>query len=215
MKLGLLGDVHAEDVRLEAALALFSTEKVDRVLCVGDIADGRGDLRRTITLLQEANVVTVRGNHDRWIAADSMRMLPESHRFADLGDRERAWIYGLPSTLELETPMGPLLLCHGVGDDDMACLRPHDEGYAIAVQDDLQEMLREDRIRLVVGGHTHDRMVRAFGALTFINAGTLRGEAACVAILDVSKGVVQFFDFAAMTLVLADAFPLDPDVFPV
>lgn len=219
MKFGLLGDVHAEDARLEAALELFASEAVDRVLCVGDVADGRGSLPRTITLLQAANAITVRGNHDRWIAANSMRTLHEAHYLEELDDRARAWISALPATLELETPLGPLLLCHGVGDDDMARLRPHDEGYALAVQDELTRIRGEGRVRLIVGGHTHERMVRAFGELTFINPGTLRGEDdPCVAILDLSKRCVDFFNFIAaldgVALARAETFPLEPDVFP-
>lgn len=217
MNLGLLGDVHAEDVRLETALALFAREGVDRALCVGDVADGRGDLERTIALLRDAGVITVRGNHDRWIAADSMRTLAEAHYLHELSERARAWIFGLPATLELDTPLGPLLLCHGVGDNDMARLRPHDEGYALSVQDELEEILKEGRVRLIVGGHTHERMVRAFGDVVFINAGTLRGEDdACVGILDLSKRRVRFFDFdSGAVLRESDAFPLEPDVFPV
>jgi len=216
MRFGLLGDIHAEDARLEAALALFMSENTDRVLCVGDIADGRGSLPRTITLLERANVLTVRGNHDRWIASDSMRTLAEAHSIDELDDRARAWISALPATLEIDTPLGPLLLCHGVGENDMAQLGPHDEGYAIAALAELKRIRDEGRIRCIVGGHTHERMVRAFGELTFINPGTLRGEDdPCVAIFDLSKQCVEFFDFQGVTLVGGETFPLEPDVFPV
>ena len=67
MKLGLIGDVHAEDDALAQALAHFREERVDHVLCVGDIADGQGDLERCVALLEEVKALTVRGNHDRWL----------------------------------------------------------------------------------------------------------------------------------------------------
>jgi predicted phosphodiesterase len=38
MKLGLIGDVHAEDERLERALAHFRAAKVDSISCMGDLA---------------------------------------------------------------------------------------------------------------------------------------------------------------------------------
>lgn len=217
MRLGLLGDVHAEDARLEAALALFGDERVDRVLCVGDVVDGRGDPNRTIALLRDANVLAVRGNHDRWIVKGAMRTLAESHELASLDEDARAWISSLPQTVTLETPLGQLLLCHGIGDDDMARLLPHDDGYALSVLDGLHAILAADRVRLIVGGHTHQRMVRRFGEVVFVNAGTLRGsDDPCVGLLDLAARQVRFFDFDSQhALALAETFPLEPDVFPV
>jgi predicted phosphodiesterase len=42
-RFGVLGDVHCEHEALAAALKLFEHQKVDRVLCVGDVVDGPGD----------------------------------------------------------------------------------------------------------------------------------------------------------------------------
>jgi putative phosphoesterase len=217
MRLGLLGDVHAEDERLATGLEMFAHERLDMILCAGDIVDGRGDLLRTITLLRDANVVSVRGNHDRWIAADRMRDLPDAHELSLLDGPAREWISSLPATRTFETPLGPLLLCHGIGDDDMARLLPEDEGYAVSSLDTLQALLTEDRVRVIVGGHTHQRMVRRFGDLVFVNAGTLRsGNDPCVGILDLVERNVRFYDFESRTvLVPGETFPLEPDVFPV
>lgn len=54
MRLGLIGDVHAEDERLAAALEVFAAERVDRALCTGDVVDGHGDIDRTCALLASA-----------------------------------------------------------------------------------------------------------------------------------------------------------------
>jgi len=66
-----------------------------------------------------------------------------------------------------------LLLCHGLGGDDMNGVYPGDFGYGLEVNDVLQGLIREGRYRFVVNGHTHLRMVRSFGGLTIINAGSL------------------------------------------
>ncbi len=216
MRIGLLGDVHSEDARVEAALGLFAREKVDLTACVGDVIDGRGDPNRTIALLTDADVLTVRGNHDRWILSETLRELRGAHPLADLTDRSIAWISGLPATRTIDTPLGALLLCHGVGDNDMARLGPHDEGYALSVQHELDALVTAGDVSLVVGGHTHERMVRRFGGLVFINAGTLRDvDDPCCAILDTLASRVNFFDFdKADRLSSAISFPLDPNVFP-
>jgi predicted phosphodiesterase len=61
-RIGLIGDVHTEAVLLERAIRELHALGADVVFCVGDIANGRGDLARCCDLLQQWNVVTVRGN---------------------------------------------------------------------------------------------------------------------------------------------------------
>jgi putative phosphoesterase len=191
-RLLLVGDVHAEDVRLAAALD-HTAGRVDRVLCVGDIVDGPGDVARCIALLDAHGAAVVRGNHDRWAAA-GRPLDPRGH-----APEVVAWLGRLPETLELETVAGRLLLCHGVGRDDMVRLQPEDDGYALASNDALQSLLRTGRHQLVVGGHTHRRMVRRFGDLLFINPGTLSaGDQPCCAVLDLDDGTVEHFDLAAL-----------------
>jgi UDP-2,3-diacylglucosamine pyrophosphatase LpxH len=145
-------------------------------------------------------VLTVRGNHERWLLSNEMRILPHAHSLKRVAAATAAFLRALPAVLTVETSAGELLLCHGVGDDDMVRLGPDDEGYAVACIDELQRILAEPAIRFVVAGHTHRRMVRSFARrgdapLAFINAGTLRhGDDPCCAILDVGHGV-EFFDF--------------------
>lgn len=117
-----------------------------------------------------------------------------AHRARDLEPRSLAYLAALPVTRRLDTIAGPLLLCHGLGDDDMARLRPHDEGYALECIDSLAA-LRASDLAMVVGGHTHERMVRTFGALTFVNAGTLaRDSSPCFVVVDFETRCVQFYD---------------------
>jgi hypothetical protein len=55
-KVGILGDVHCEDVALRAARALFVERGVSRVLAVGDLVDGPGDPHRTLELLADVDL---------------------------------------------------------------------------------------------------------------------------------------------------------------
>jgi predicted phosphodiesterase len=164
-----LGDVHAEDALVEAALAFARGLGVDAVLAVGDIADGYGSLDRTCALLDGAGAIAVRGNHDRWLLAGEMRQLGDATPLAQVGEATRRWLAALPATRELETVLGPLLLCHGIGPHDMLEIDPD----ARFVQPELEDLVDEGRLRWLVNGHSHKPMVRRFGALTVINAGTL------------------------------------------
>lgn len=192
-RVGLLGDIHAEHVSLRFALQRFETEAVDAVLSVGDIVDGPGDVEATITLLVEHDVLAVAGNHERWFLRDQMRELPDATR--TLSADASNWLRGLPPSRCLDTVAGPLLLCHGVGDDDMIRLLPDSSDYDVHTNGPLQRLLAEDEVRVLVGGHTHRRMVRRFGNLTVINPGTLfREHDPCFAIADLETLSVDFVD---------------------
>jgi hypothetical protein len=77
-RIGLLGDMHAEDASLSLALRVFADLSVDRVMAVGDIVDGLGSVDRCCALLAEAGAAVVRGNHERWFLAGTMRDLRDA-----------------------------------------------------------------------------------------------------------------------------------------
>lgn len=192
-RIGAIGDIHAEDEILERALAHLEARAVDKILGVGDVADGPGDLGRCCRLLEQHGVEVVRGNHDRWALTDALRSLPGAK--AALEPDERRYLESLPVTRSYETPSGALLLCHGLDGDDMAGVRPDDFGYGLDNNDALWALVHAGEYRHVVNGHTHHRMVRRFDELTVINAGTLfREHDPCFAEIDFDAGLVVFFD---------------------
>jgi predicted phosphodiesterase len=105
------------------------------------------------------------------------------------------FLAALPQTRRLETAAGPLLLCHGVADNDMKKLGPDDFGYELACNDELQALLASREFAFVVGGHTHRRMARRFADLVVLNAGTLRrGDAPCALLVDFAERKASFYD---------------------
>lgn len=154
-------------------------------MCVGDIADGAGDLERTCSLLDAEGVLCVRGNHDRWALAGQMRQLPQA---SPLGPIARRFLEGLPATRRFDLASGgELELVHGVGDDDMREFRPHDD------LERLDGSAARD-LAWTVGGHTHTFMCRAVGAGHFVNPGTLRhrgGRPSCFAVLEPERARLE------------------------
>jgi predicted phosphodiesterase len=195
-RVGVVGDVHGQDVTLARALDLFRERGADAVLCVGDLIDGPGDVRRVVELLRGDDVRVVAGNHERWFLHDEQRRLEDAT--LELPEEARAFVAALPSVRRFTTPAGGLLLCHGVGDDDMAELRPETKGYALQAIPVLRELMLDPGVSYVVGGHTHERMVRRFPGLTFLNAGTL---------LPAQSPCVLWIDFEARAYAFHDASP--------
>jgi putative phosphoesterase len=196
-RVGLLGDVHAEDSLLADALARLADSGIETILCVGDVADGPGNLDRACEFLASHHVITVGGNHDRWLLADTVRDLPDAHHRSQLAPSSLAFLRSLPPTREFSSSMGQVMLCHGLGANDMAGVSTDDFGYALESNFELQTLIRERAFDVIVNGHTHKPMVRRFGQLTVVNAGTLfRHHTPGYVVVDFSSGDVTWHGLA-------------------
>jgi len=198
-RVAYLGDIHAEDARLEIALREIDKQHVDAIVCVGDIVDGPGDIERTVMLLREHDVSGVRGNHERWFFAGEMRELPHAHERSRVSTSAREWLDALPLMIELPTSAGKLLVCHGLGGDDMASILPWDDVSLIRYNIGFRSLCRASKAPFVLNGHSHKRMVRRVEDRIVVNAGTLCRDH------DPSFGLI---DFDAATV---HVWVLEPD----
>jgi predicted phosphodiesterase len=197
-RLGLIGDVHAEHRRLDAALNFLIGAGVDTICCTGDLADGTGCIDTCCSLLASAGVLSVAGNHDRWLLTDRMRNVPQAHDLAKLSQLSRSYLESLPTTRTIATPMGAALLCHGVGDNDLRKVWPGSTRMPIERSPELDLVIERADTRFVINGHLHYRVIVNFEQLTLLNAGTLKGaHRPGVSILDFVAGTVAAFEFTA------------------
>ena len=194
---GLIGDIHCEVDHLKRIISFLKCLKVDAILAVGDIADGPGDLTEACMALQGSGVVTVSGNHDRWLLAGEMRDLPDATPVASVTPQARAYLAALPKTRLLDSPRGKVMLCHGLGEDDMAAVRPDDEGLALHGNKALWKLIKGGKARFVVNGHSHRPMLRTIEGLTILNAGTLHPKhRVTFSIVDFDTEAMQVYEVA-------------------
>ncbi len=198
-KIGIVGDVHAEDKLLGLTLNWLEKQGVDSIICTGDVADGRGDIDATCALLERNNVQTVAGNHDRWLLTDKARHVENAHLRSALSDCSLNYLLNLPQTLSLRTPLGELLLCHGVIDDDLAKVWPGTPATEAKRSLPLDQLLSQPYAvpRFVVNGHMHFRTLIDFKNCQLINAGTLKGRYPGVTIIDLDAQQLCGFDFCS------------------
>jgi predicted phosphodiesterase len=209
-RVGLIGDIHCEVARLKQVLDLFRCSEVETVLAVGDIADGPGDLTEACQLLENAGVLVVAGNHERWLLAGEMRDLPDATPLSAVSEQARRYLTALPKTRIFESPRGSVLLCHGLGDDDMASVRPSHDEVALHANVALCELLRSRPARFVINGHSHRPMLRTIEGLTILNAGTLHPKHRPVcSIADFEAGHVQLFDVFPTHLASAERWSFE------
>ena len=183
-RLGIIGDLHSEHVRLELVLNWFSQQRIDAVVCTGDIADGRGCINSSCELLRDAGVHTVSGNHDRWLLTGKARHVADAHHADELSDENLAYLAELPKQQTLQTSRGSLLLCHGVAENDLAKVWPGRNPEEVERSTELDVVLEEGEHRYLINGHMHFRVLIDFVGLTLLNAGTLRGDHAGVCVVD-------------------------------
>lgn len=192
----MIGDVHCESEILERVLDTLESMNIEPVLCVGDLVDGPGDVDATLKLLESRRVQCVIGNHERWFLTGEQRTLENAT--LQINDESKAFIEGLPKMRRYQTPHGKALLCHGVGEADEAWLLPDTKGYALQDIPTLRELMLDDDLRFMIGGHTHERMVRVFPGLTVINAGTIyRNDEQTFTVIDFDQMRVAFYSAAA------------------
>jgi predicted phosphodiesterase len=194
-RVGVLGDIHCEEGRLETALRFFETGRLDLICSVGDIIDGPGDPNRTIDLLIERDVACVRGNHERWLLNDEMRNLPDANAWFDFDTSSREFVKKLPLCRKLETVAGSALLCHGLSEYDMGGVWPGTDTVTPHSNYALWKLVNSHEYDFIINGHTHRRLARKFDGLTLINAGTLfREHNPCCLIIDFEARVAEYFD---------------------
>lgn len=157
MRIAAISDVHGNLLALDAVLADIAHHGVDVTVNLGDLLSGALWPGRTADRLLELGLPTVRGNHERQVLTTPVERMGPSDRLAhdSLGPEHRAWLAGLPLTLELD---GDVLAFHGSPTDDLTYLLHTVEaaGAREATTDEVVDRLGlHAGRRLLLCGHTH------------------------------------------------------------
>ncbi len=114
MRVGLLSDIHANLVALEAVLGALG--KVDALWVTGDTVGYGPDPSETLALLRDRNALLVQGNHDRAVATgEGIELFHDRAGVAArlhaewLSPAERDELAGLPTVRSVDR----FTLCHG------------------------------------------------------------------------------------------------------
>lgn len=180
MPLALLADIHGNLSALDAALKDMEAFRVDRILCLGDVACFGPQPRATLRRVRGLGCPTVMGNTDAYLLKprtldavatpddDTPRFLElEAWSAEQLDDGDKAFIRTFRPTVRLEYEGVSLLSYHGSprSYDDIITATTADEvldGY-FAGHDAL----------LFAGGHTHTQFVRRYHGSRIINPGSV------------------------------------------
>lgn len=178
MRIGLLADIHGNLAALEAVLAALDEARVDRLVCLGDVAATGPQPAECLTRLAATGCAVVMGNADAELLnpdamdagddEDSRRItLISQWSAAQLGETEVALIRSFAPTVEIDLGGGARLLCvHGgpLSFDDIITATTPDEA--------LDRMLGGHEPAVMAGGHWHAQMLRRHRGITLVNPGS-------------------------------------------
>ena len=173
-RIGLVSDVHSSPEPLRQALEIFRREKVDDIICAGDIAGYYDTLAETIELLAQSKCRAIIGNHDQ-------SYLEEKPSANDLPIRE--YLQKLPQTLDLEIEQKRIFVVHA---------NPPSEQHGGIKLLDQQGEVKPERIELwadnlsdfdhdiLIVGHTHQVYAEQLGPVFVVNPGSTVFNHSCM-----------------------------------
>ncbi|MEI2301566.1 metallophosphoesterase family protein [Ensifer sp. MJa1] len=176
MRLAVIADIHGNDLALEAVLADIDALGVTDIVNLGDHLSGPLNAARTADILIERAILSIRGNHDRYLlTVDPHEMgLSDRAAYEQLQPAHREWLTTLPVA---HVYNDTFFLCHATPTSDETywlealtaegtvhmATRPAIEAEAVGID-----------YPVILCGHTHiQRVVRLSDGRLVVNPGSV------------------------------------------
>lgn len=225
MVIGIISDVHANVIALEAVLEALDERGAEVVVCLGDIVGYGSAPNETIELLRECKVLCTLGAADERVAYSFAGPSQPRKGVADeilewtksvMEPDNLAFLQGLAVQQRLRTPSGWLRFFHGSSDSTAVRLNLNQDPLSLG------RLLERHRCNILVAGSTHVPFYRRLGESSLVlNPGSvglsLNGEpGADYALLSISEDGIELemdkveYDFAAAAFeVIAWGLPVE------
>jgi putative phosphoesterase len=196
MQIGIISDIHGNLEALDAILYAFKKEKVEKIICLGDMIGYFHQSIEVLDRLMDLEVSAICGNHEAYL----LNYIPYSQERADIYNLEyirkkmsrRAyeWISSLPKTLNLTINYKRMLFFHGSPWNPL-------EGYIYPDYQNFDDFLTIDSDYIFLG-HTHHAFYKTIENKNIINPGSVGlprdiDNKAKAVILNIEKGVELIF----------------------
>jgi diadenosine tetraphosphatase ApaH/serine/threonine PP2A family protein phosphatase len=117
MRFAAIADIHGNCLALEAVLGDIAALGITDIVNLGDHLSGPLEAGRTADLLLRLDIVSVSGNHDRYLIEHARGDMHswEADAFDQLTDEHLEWLRGLPFS---RVWRDEVYLCHATPQDD-------------------------------------------------------------------------------------------------
>ncbi len=205
MRIAAFGDVHGNLVALEAVLADMAGQRLDAMVCMGDLAFRGPRPAECVARVRGLGIPCVHGNTDLCLLSglddDRARAIPAACRapaaslpwmrwhVERLPADDLAYLAGLPFAQRLEVDGQRLLFVHATPQDCTSSIEPSHPADAVEAR------VRDIAADWLVMGHIHRAFAFRHGRLQLVNTGavgfSLDGDPrAAYAVLDPGRGCI-------------------------
>jgi predicted phosphodiesterase len=175
MRLAVVADIHGNLLALEAVLEDIRRRAADCMINLGDCVSGPLWPRETMDLLDTLGLITVRGNHDRWVAEMPRERMyaSDAYAFDVLTAEQRARLGALPAQCHLADSIAAV---HGTPGDDNQYLLEHVIAgqLGLAPLESITARLGSIQSSLWLCAHSHlPRVIHASAGTLIVNPGSV------------------------------------------
>ncbi|MEL6345969.1 MAG: metallophosphoesterase family protein [Myxococcota bacterium] len=168
LRVGVISDIHADLGALERSLSFLVGQRIDRIVCLGDVVEKGDDGDAVVATLNTWTIPVVAGNHDH----NSIR-----HATLDRPFRHPSVQSLRPETIaQLKTYPMSRLMCWEGWWVMMAHALPGDNGvyvYEDKIPRRLKKALRTQPADILMMGHTHRPMATRWNRMWLLNPGSV------------------------------------------
>jgi predicted phosphodiesterase len=177
VRVALISDLHGNRLALEAVLQDIARHRVDRIVCLGDVATLGPHPEAVLARLEEIGCDCIMGNHDEFLLDEKLiHTYTEAPVIVAAVDWCRSILPAPAIELvrrfkrEMVLPLdggGELLLFHGSPRSHMQDI------LATTPPAELDALLDGARAAVLAGGHTHLQMLRQHRGMLLVNPGSV------------------------------------------
>lgn len=184
MRIGVISDIHGNLVALDSVLTELNNQKVDMIVCVGDVAATGPRPHEVLSRLRSMNIPTVKGNRDEYLlnigghdlqkisGDDYASRVEEIDHWCrtKLTQEDIEYIRSFPDTIviPLASNSNESIFCfHGSPKSNT------DSITSSTTESELDLKLTGHKNRVMTCGHSHVQMFRRHGEVSILNPGSV------------------------------------------
>lgn len=173
MKIAVISDIHANVYALINILEDIDAEKVDTIICLGDLVGYGPHPNEVISMIRRRHILCIKGNYDNSVVDNEYSYIRETRinsfslpwTVKELREENRTFLKNLPSTLTLNIANKSILFVHGSPNKINEYLLKDGDNTINAINS-----INED---VLVCAHTHIPGIKEFGSKVYINSGSV------------------------------------------
>ncbi len=173
MKIAVISDIHANVYALINLLEDIDNEKVDTIICLGDLVGYGPHPNEVISIVRKRHIFCIKGNYDSSVVENEYSYIRETpiNSFSlpwtvnELRKENRIFLENLPSTLTLTFSDKKFLFVHGSPDKINEYLLKDGDNTL-----DVMNTIDED---VLICAHTHIPGIKEFSNKVYINSGSV------------------------------------------